>query len=93
MRHDAAARAASRSAGSVAHHGAVPVFHPAAGDAHSVTASVAASMGWRGPMRKPAPAAGTNKTSPPSIASRTAENRPPGIRGMHQPDEAVRAPG
>ena len=57
LRHDAAARAASRSAGSVARHGAVPVFHPA-GDAHSVTASVAASKGWRGPMRKPAPAAG-----------------------------------
>ena len=87
LRHDAAARAASRSAGSVARHGAVPVFHPAAGDAHSVTASVAASMGWRGPMRKPAPAAGTNKARPPSIASRTAENRPPGMHGMHQSGE------
>ena len=31
LRHDAAACAASRSAGSVAHHGAVPVFHPAGG--------------------------------------------------------------
>jgi hypothetical protein len=38
----------------------------------------AASMGRRGLIRKPAPAAGTNKTSPPPIASRTAENRRPG---------------
>ena len=32
-------------------------------------------------------AAGTNKPSAPSIASRTAENRPPGMRGMHQSGE------
>jgi hypothetical protein len=87
LRHNAAARTASRSAGSVAHHGAVPVFHPAAGDAHPVTASVAASKRWRGPIRQPAPAAGANKTSPPSIASRTAENRLPGMHGMHQSGE------
>ena len=92
LRHDAAARAASRSAGSLAHHGAVPEFHPAVGDAHSVTASVAASMGWRGPMRKLAPAAGTNKTSPPSSASRTAENRLPGMRGMHRSGERSGCP-
>ena len=92
LRHDAAARAASRSAGSVARHGTVPVFHPAAGDAHSVTASVAASMGWRGPIRQPAPAAGTNKTSPPPSASRTAENRPH-QDARHAPvRRAVRAP-
>jgi len=44
-------------------------------------------MGWRGLIRKAALAAGTNKTSPPAIASRTAENRPPRMHGMHQPDE------
>ena len=68
------------------------VSHPEAGDAHPVTDSVAASMGWRGPMRKPPPAAGTNKTRPPSIASRTAENRPSRIRGMHQSGEQSRGP-
>jgi hypothetical protein len=71
LRHDAAARAASRSAGSVARHGAVPVFHPAAGDAHPVTASVAASMGWRGPMRKPAPGRGYEQDQP---AARREQN-------------------
>jgi|GEM_PF-4221462 len=45
------------------------------------------STGWRGPMRQPAPPAGTNKTSPPSFASRTAENRPPGMHGMHPSGE------
>jgi hypothetical protein len=50
--------------------------------------------GWdgAGPMWKPAPAAGTNKTSPPSIASRPAENRPPGMRGMHQSGEQSEYP-
>ena len=91
LRHDAAARAASRSAGSVARHGAVPVFHPA-GDARSVTASVAVWMDGAGLMWKPAPAAGTNKTSPPSVASRTAENRLPGMRGMHQSGEQSGGP-
>ena len=33
------------------------------------------------------PAAGTNKTSPPSVASRTAENRSPEMRGMHRSGE------
>jgi hypothetical protein len=47
---------------SVARHGTVPVFHPAAGGAHSVTASVAASTGCRGLIRLLAPAAGTNKS-------------------------------
>ena len=88
LRHYAAARAAPRSAGSVARHGAVPVLHPAAGDAHPVTASVAAprrdGAGLCGSLPR---AAGTNKTSPPSVASRTAENRPPGMRGMHQSGE------
>ncbi len=37
-----------------------------------------ASMGWRGLIRKAALAAGTNKTSPPPSASRTAQNRPTG---------------
>lgn len=32
-------------------------------------------------------AAGTNKTSLPSVASRTAENRPSGMHGMDQSDE------
>jgi hypothetical protein len=50
--------------------------------------------GWdgAGPMWKPAPGAGTNKTSPPSVASRTAENRPPGMRGMHQSGEQSGGP-
>ena len=39
LRHDAAVRVASRSAGSVTRHGAMPVFRPAAGGAHPVTAS------------------------------------------------------
>ncbi len=84
--------AASRSGHSVARHGAVPVLHPGSG-AHSVTASVAASMGWRGPIRQPASAAGTNKTSLPPSASRTAKNRPAGMRGIHQSDEQAGCPG
>ncbi len=58
---------------SVARHGTVPVFYPVAGGTHSVTASVPTSMGWRGPVRLPAPVAGTNKTSLPPSASRTAK--------------------
>ena len=41
---------------------------------------------------KACPAAGTSKTSPPSVASRTAENRPPGMRGMHQSSEQAGSP-
>ena len=92
LRHDAAARAAPRSARRAARHGAVPVFHPAAGGAHPVTASAAASKRWSGPMRQPAPAAGTNKTSAPSIASRTAGNRLLGIYGMHPSGEQSGCP-
>ena len=44
----------------------------------------AASMGWRGPIRLPAPAAGTNKTSLPPSASRTAENRPVPLQNSPQ---------
>ena len=62
------------------------------GGAHSVAASVAAWMGWRGPMRRPAPAARTNKTRPPSIASRAVENQPPGMRGTHQSGEQSGGP-
>jgi hypothetical protein len=58
LRHDAAARAASRSARSVARHGTGPVFHPAAGGAHSVTASVAAWMRWRGADMEACPGRG-----------------------------------
>ena len=47
--------------------------------------------GPRGADAEACPAAGTNKTSPPSIASRTAENRPPAMRGMHQSGEQSRA--
>ena len=50
-------------------------------------------MGWHGLIRQPAPAAGTNKTSPPSVASRTAENRPTGMRGMHRSGEQSGRPG
>jgi hypothetical protein len=48
LRHDDAARAASRPARSVARHGTVPVFHSAAGDAHSVTTSVQPRWGGAG---------------------------------------------
>ena len=37
-------------------------------------------MRWRGLIRQPAPAAGTNKASPPPGASRTAKNRSTGMR-------------
>jgi hypothetical protein len=65
--------------------GAVPVFHPAAGDApgHRLRGSLEEMAR---PIWQPASVAGTNKTGPPSIASRTAENRPPGIHDMHQSD-------
>jgi hypothetical protein len=72
---------------------AVPGFRPAAGDAHLVTTCVAALMGWRGPIRQPAPAAGcASKTSPPRGAGGTAENSRPDAR--HVPvRRAVRRPG
>ena len=44
-------------------------------------------MRWRGLIRQPAPAAGTNKASPPPGASRTAKNRPTGMRGKSQSGE------
>jgi hypothetical protein len=44
------------------------------------------SMRWhldrREPIRQPAPAAGTNRASPPPGASRTAKNRSAGMRGI-----------
>ncbi len=54
-------------------------------------ASIAASMGWCGPIRQPAPATGTNKASPPPSTSRTAKNRTgrPGCPA-HQSDEQSR---
>ena len=51
-----------------------------------------ALMGWRGPIRQPAPAAGTNKTSPPPSWSRTAEKPPPGMHGMYQSGEQFGCP-
>ena len=54
---------------------------------HPAAASVAASTGGRGPIRQPAPAAGTNTTSPPPSWSSTAEKPPAGMRGMHQSGE------
>ena len=68
---------------------AVPVFHPSGSDGDSAGASIAASMGWWcGPIRQPAPAAGTNKASPPPGTSRTAKNGTgrPGCLA-HQSDE------
>jgi hypothetical protein len=53
---------------------AVSVFHSSGSDGRSANASIAASMGWCGPIRQPAPAAGTNKASPPPSVSRTAKN-------------------
>ena len=41
-----------------------------------------ASIRWRGPIRQPAPAAGTNKASPPPSASRTAKE-PAGRDARH----------
>jgi hypothetical protein len=49
-------------------------------------------MGRRGLIRKPAPAAGTNKTSLPPSASRTAQNRPTGMHGIHQSSEQSGGP-
>jgi hypothetical protein len=49
-------------------------------------------MGWRGLIRKPAPAVGTNKTSLPPSASRTAKKPPPGMHGRHQPGEQAGCP-
>ena len=46
--------AALRFGHSAVRHGAVPAFHPCGGDADSVTAAMAASMRWRGPIRQPA---------------------------------------
>jgi hypothetical protein len=47
LRHDARRSCSVQIRQQRRSHGTVPAFHPAAGDAHSVTASVAASMGWR----------------------------------------------
>ena len=63
------------------------------GDAHPVIPLREASMRWRGPIRQPAPAAGTNKARPPPGASRTAKNRPTGMRGIRQSGEQSRCPG
>jgi hypothetical protein len=53
------------------------------------------SMKWRldrrGPIRQPAPAAGTNRASPPPGASRTAKNRPAGMRHPGRPGCAAYA--
>ena len=62
------------------------------GGAHSAAASVAASMGGRGPIRQPAPAAGTNTTSPPPSWSSTAEKPPAGMHGMYQSGEQFGCP-
>ncbi len=60
---------------------------PAAGDARSVTASPGSLDDMAQADPSASPAARTNKTSPPPVASRTAEIRPPGMHGMHQPGE------
>ncbi len=57
---------------------------PAAATGHSANASVGASKGWRGLIRQPAPAAGTNKTSLPPSASRTAK-KPAARDAWHTP--------
>jgi len=50
------------------------------------------SMRWRGPIRQPAMAAGTTTASPPPGASRTAKNRPTGMRVIRQSGEQSCAP-
>jgi len=69
------------------------VFHLGGSDGHSANTSIEAWMGWCGPIRQPARAAGTNKPSPPPSASRTAKNRTgrPGYPA-HQSDEQSRRP-
>jgi len=78
LAHDAAARAVSRSACRVARHGAVPVFHPAAGDAHPVTASVAAldEMARADAEACPGPRVRTRPARRPSRAERRRTGRP-----------------
>jgi hypothetical protein len=44
-------------------------------------------MRWRGPIRQPVPAAGTNKASPAPGLTRTAKNRPTGIRESPAPGQ------
>ena len=58
------------------------------GRAHSVTASVKPSMGWRGLIRlhPPRPQARTRPACSPARAERR-RNRPPWMRGIHQSDE------
>jgi hypothetical protein len=49
-------------------------------------------MRWRGPIRQPAMAAGTATASPLPGVSRTAKNRPTGMRGIRQSGEQSCAP-
>lgn len=49
-------------------------------------------MRWRGPIRQPAMAAGTTTASPLPGVSRTAKNRPTGMRGIRQSGEQSCAP-
>ena len=68
----------------VARHDTVPVFRPAADDAHPVTASVAASTGRREPIRQPArPKIRTRPARRPSRAERRRTG-PPGWQGIPQ---------
>jgi len=76
-----------RPARCVARHGTVPVFRPAADDAHPVTASAAASTGRREPIRQPArPKIRTRPARRPSRTERP-RTRPTGIHGIDQSDE------
>jgi hypothetical protein len=85
--HDAAARRGVQIRHSAARHGVVMVFPPGGGDAHPGHPLCGALMRWRGLIRQPAPAAGTNRASPPRGASRARKNRTAGMRGISQSGE------
>lgn len=85
LRHDAAARPASRPAQrrSPRYRASLPL----GGGRRALGHRLRGSLNGMAPIWQPAPAAGTNKTSPPPSASRTPENRTARMRGMHQPDD------
>jgi hypothetical protein len=93
LRHDAAARVASQTRaprGSPRHRAGLPPGGGRRAPGHRLRGSLDGTA-----RADPAacPAEDTNKTSPPPIASRTAENRPPGMARHSPVRRAVRMPG